>query len=63
LKKVLTTLESKKRNWADYLERLRSTHTKVCRDWLDDYFGARLDEGLDTDFTYESVLNKELSKV
>lgn len=59
--KVLNTLTSKKRNWTDYLERLRATHTKVCRDWLDDYFSAKLDEGLDTEFTYESVLKKELT--
>jgi hypothetical protein len=28
----------------------------VCRDWLDDYFGQKLDGGLDQDFTYEKVL-------
>ncbi|MBP6747321.1 hypothetical protein KA344_18975, partial [bacterium] len=54
--KVLNTLESKKRNWQDYLARLRTTHTKVCRDWLDDYFGQKLDQGLDQEFTYEKVL-------
>lgn len=54
--KVLDTLMSKKRNWTDYLERLRMTHTKVCRDWLDDYFGTKLDSGLDQDFSYQKVL-------
>lgn len=54
--KVLDTLMTKKRSWTDYLERLRMTHTKVCRDWLDDYFGAKLDSGLDQDFSYQKVL-------
>jgi CO dehydrogenase maturation factor len=54
--KVLATLESKQRNWEDYLARLRATHTKVCRDWLDDYFGQKLDQGLDQDFSYGKVL-------
>lgn len=54
--KVLNTLEGKQRNWEDYLTRLRATHTKVCRDWLDDYFGQKLDQGLDQDFSYDKVL-------
>ena len=54
--KVLDTLMSKKRNWTDYLERLRMTHTKVCRDCLDDYFGTKLDSGLEQDFSYPKVL-------
>jgi CO dehydrogenase maturation factor len=54
--KVLSTLESKERSWEDYLTRLRATHTKVCRDWLDEYFGQKLDQGLDQDFTYEKVI-------
>ncbi|MDP3510063.1 MAG: hypothetical protein Q8T09_18980 [Candidatus Melainabacteria bacterium] len=53
---VLSTLESKERSWEDYLARLRATHTKVCRDWLDEYFGQKLDQGLDQDFTYEKVI-------
>ncbi len=56
--RVLSTWQEKKRNWNSYLERLRSTHTKVCRDWLDDYFGEKLDEGLDSDFTYEQALSQ-----
>lgn len=56
--RVLSTWQEKKRNWNNYLERLRSTHTKVCRDWLDDYFGEKLDEGLDSDFTYEQALSQ-----
>lgn len=54
--KVYETLVSKQRSWSDYLERLRNTHTKVCRDWLDDYFGVKLDLGLDSEFTYEKAI-------
>ncbi len=61
--KVLETVEAKKRDWNKYLELLRATHTKVCRDWLDDYFGFKLDEGLDTDFTYEKAFAKTQAKV
>ncbi|MBY0358625.1 MAG: hypothetical protein K2W82_11535 [Candidatus Obscuribacterales bacterium] len=55
--KVFTTWQSKKRDWQEYLDRLRLTHTKVCRDWLDDYFGGiKLDQGLDQDFSYERAI-------
>lgn len=53
---VLTTLQNKKRNWNHYLQSLRSTHTKVCRDWLDEYYGQKLDQQLDQDFTYEKAI-------
>jgi CO dehydrogenase maturation factor len=53
---VLTTLQNKKRNWKHYLESLRTTHSKVCRDWLDEYYGQKLDHDLDQDFTYEKAI-------
>lgn len=57
--KVFTTWQTKTRDWDQYLDRLRLTHTKVCRDWLDDYFGGvKLDEGLDHDFSYQRALAK-----
>lgn len=56
--KVFQTWTTKTRNWDAYLERLRYTHTKVCRDWLDDYFqGVKLDENLDTEFTYKKAID------
>ena len=69
--RVLETLQSKPRNWDNYLSSLRSTHTKVCRDWLDEYYGLKLDEDLDEDFTYQeaiarlqgAVCGKELATV
>lgn len=65
---VFTTWMSRKRDWNAYLQRLRATHTKVCRDWLDEYFGGvRLDENLDETFSYqkaiEAVKNRELAAV
>jgi len=53
---VLTTLQNKKRNWKNYLDSLRATHSKVCRDWLDEYYGQKLDEDLDQEFTYEQAI-------
>jgi len=54
--KVLETLQAKPRNWDNYLASLRSTHTKVCRDWLDEYYGLKLDEGLDENFSYQEAV-------
>lgn len=56
--KVLQTLLSKKRDWDLYLKRLRETHSKLCRDWYDTYYGQKLDEGLDANFRYQSVLSR-----
>ncbi|MBY0358612.1 MAG: hypothetical protein K2W82_11470 [Candidatus Obscuribacterales bacterium] len=53
--KVLYTLLQRKRDWSLYLKRLRSTHSRLCRDWYDAYYGQKLDEGLDEAFTYEAV--------
>jgi CO dehydrogenase maturation factor len=60
---VLNVLESKKRDWITYLANLRATHSKVCRDWLDEYYGQKLDENLDQTFTYEkAIANKKASQ-
>jgi CO dehydrogenase maturation factor len=56
--RVLETLKSRPRDWTSYLADLRRTHTKVCRDWLDEYYGARLDDDLDSDFTYEKAIER-----
>jgi CO dehydrogenase maturation factor len=54
--RILATLKNQKRDWTLYLTRLRETHTKLCRDWYDAYYGLKLDEGLDMAFTYEAVI-------
>ncbi len=54
--RVLAKLMEQKRDWTVYLDRLRQTHTKLCRDWYDAYYGLKLDEGLDQAFTYQAVL-------
>ncbi|MBS1991445.1 MAG: hypothetical protein JSS83_13065 [Cyanobacteria bacterium SZAS LIN-3] len=54
--RVLATLKAQKRDWTVYLERLRGTHTKLCRDWYDSYYGLKLDEGLDMEFSYPLVI-------
>lgn len=54
--RVLETLRARPRNWQAYLADLRATHSKVCRDWLDEYYGEKLDEGLDPEFAYEKVI-------
>jgi len=60
--RVWTTLLAQKRDWTLYLSRLRQTHTKLCRDWYDAYYGMRLDEGLDLDFSYQAVLPAETNQ-
>jgi len=60
--RILSTLMTQKRDWDLYLSRLRQTHTKLCRDWYDAYYGLKLDEGLDTKFTYQAVLAPALSQ-
>jgi len=54
--RILSTLMSQKRDWDVYLSRLRQTHTKLCRDWYDAYYGLKLDEGLDMTFTYQAAI-------
>jgi CO dehydrogenase maturation factor len=54
--RILSVLDSQKRDWSVYLERLRETHTRLCRNWYDAYYGLKLDEGLDMAFTYQAVL-------
>ncbi len=54
---VLNTLKSRKKEWDLYLKRLRETHSRICRDWFDDYYGIRLDENLDEEFSYAKVLS------
>jgi CO dehydrogenase maturation factor len=62
--KVFQTWTSKNRDWNGYLTRLKDTHTKVCRDWLDDYFGGvKLDENLDNEFSYKQVIEKSLKEL
>jgi len=53
---VLQTLKNQKRDWSKYLTDLRAIHSKVCRDWLDEYYGQKLDENLDQNFTYEEAI-------
>lgn len=55
---ILKTLRGRRRDWGAYLDLLRQTHAKACRDWFDDYFGYALDEGLDGEFSYEKVLTQ-----
>ena len=54
--RVLETLKGKPRDYQAYLANLRATHSKVCRDWLDEYYSQKLDENLDADFTYEKAI-------
>ncbi len=54
LEAVLEKLLSRKRDWTGYLQRLRETHTRVCGDWFNTFYGTRLDDGLDAEFSYEA---------
>jgi len=57
---VLDTLLTRKRDWPRYLERLRETHGRICADWFNDFHGVRLDDGLDSEFTYEAAIENSL---
>lgn len=54
----LHVLVNYKRDWRQYLKSLRSTHSKVCQEWYNEFHGANLDENLDADFSYEAVLSR-----
>ncbi|CAN5540158.1 hypothetical protein BH11CYA1_BH11CYA1_15030 [soil metagenome] len=54
--KVLATLLAKTRDWDVYLQRLRETHIRLCHEWYNDFHGIKLEEGLDTAFSYQAVL-------
>jgi len=53
---VFEKLAAQRRDWSAYLERLRETHSRLCREWYDAYYGKKLDEGLDESFTYEAAV-------
>lgn len=63
--RVFDTLKSKKRNWEQYLSKLRATFERDCQRWYSDFHGVKLDEGIDNEFRYEQVLEQkpQLSKV
>lgn len=54
--KVLATLLAQTRDWNLYLQRLRETHVRLCHEWYNDFHGLKLDEGLDSNFSYQAVL-------
>lgn len=56
--RCLEILTEKTRNWQKYLDLLRATHSKVCSDWYNDYYGVALDADLDGDFSYEAALDR-----
>lgn len=61
--RVFELLSTRKRDWADYLNRLRATHEKVCRDWYNDFYGTQLDTKLDSEFSYEKAMNAAGNKL
>jgi hypothetical protein len=38
------------------MQRLRETHVRLCREWYNDFHGLKLDEGLDSTFSYQAVM-------
>ena len=54
--KVLATLLAHTRDWNLYLQRLRDTHLRLCHEWYNDFHGLKLDEGLDSKFSYQAIL-------
>lgn len=46
------------RDWAGYLNLLQETHSKVCGEWYNDFYGVALDANLDPEFSYEVALDR-----
>jgi CO dehydrogenase maturation factor len=56
--KTYNILKSKKRDWGEYLDRLRVTYRWDCDRWYSEFYKCDLVKGIDETFTYESVLRK-----
>lgn len=51
-------LVAAKRDWNQYLERLRATYKWDCQRWYSDFYGCNMEEGVDQSFTYQQALAK-----
>ena len=58
--KCLQILAERTRDWDHYLQLLQATHSKVCADWYNDYYGTALDADLDAEFSYAVALDKAI---
>jgi len=45
------------RDWSLYLSRLRTIHNKNCEWWYNDFYGKKLNAGLDESFSYNEVFS------
>jgi CO dehydrogenase maturation factor len=52
---IFSRLANSGRDWVAYLRRLEEIHKKNCEWWYNDFYGASLHTGLDSEFSYEKV--------
>jgi CO dehydrogenase maturation factor len=52
----LDRLRQTPRDWSQYLELLQATHSKVCGEWYNEFYGVAIDKDLDPAFTYEKAM-------
>lgn len=51
-------IESTKKDWPAYYERLITTHIQNSREWWNDYYGHPIDTQKDPNFSYEIVIQQ-----
>ncbi len=54
-KSIVAITPRGERNWDHYLRELRRVFKENCDSWYNDYYQRRLDEHIDTEFSYASV--------
>ncbi len=59
---IYSLLTQRKRDWVDYLSRLRASHVRLSQRWYNSFYKMELDVDLDTDFDYKRGLEQEKSK-
>ncbi len=60
--RVYDLLKQQKRDWSTYLAMLRESHTRVCQSYINRRYGTNVEEGIDPDFKYETILAKEVQE-
>lgn len=56
--KTYALLKSKKRDWNQYLELLRTAYKWDCERWYSEFYKCDLKSGIDETFSYDSVLDR-----
>ncbi len=55
-KSIYDLLQKQRRDWQVYLARLKQSHMRVCRSYMNNQFGIKIEDAFDPDFAYEKVI-------